>query len=140
MYLLDTNVLSELRKLQNGKADPNFTKWFAAISVDQLYVSVITLFEIENGVLLLERKDAVQAAILRDWFQRAQAQLEGRVLPIDQAAALYCAKITVPNPRPWRDAFIGATAYVHGFILVTRNVRDFQGIAVEIINPWDKAS
>lgn len=140
MYLIDTNVLSELRKLRNGKADPNFAKWFQAVPVDLLYVSAITIFEIEHGIQLLERRDLVQATILREWFAKAQAQLEGRILPIDQAAALHCAKMVVPDPRPWRDAFIGATAHVHTFTLVSRNIRDFHGIGVEIINPWESAS
>ncbi|MBB3607154.1 type II toxin-antitoxin system VapC family toxin [Rhizobium sp. BK602] len=136
MYLLDTNVISELRKLSNGKADPVFARWFDAIAPDILYTSVITLFEIENGILLLERRDPSQAKILRDWSEKVRTSLHGRILSIDEPVAMHCAATFVPNPRPWRDAFIGSTAAVHRFTLVTRNVRDFQGLDIDIVNPW----
>lgn len=136
MYLLDTNVISELRKLSNGKADPVFAQWFDAIAPDILYTSVITLFEIENGILLLERRDPSQAKILRDWSEKVRTSLHGRILSIDEPVAMHCAATFVPNPRPWRDAFIGSTAAVHRFTLVTRNVRDFQGLDIDIVNPW----
>ncbi|HEX8049163.1 type II toxin-antitoxin system VapC family toxin [Rhizobium sp.] len=140
MYLLDTNVISELRKLSSGKADPAFTRWFDTIALDILYTSVITLFEIENGILLLERRDPLQAKILRDWSEKIRASLHGRVLSINEPVAMYCAATFVPNPRPWRDAFIGSTAAVHRLTLITRNVRDFQGLDIDIINPWAEAS
>ncbi|MDL2400473.1 type II toxin-antitoxin system VapC family toxin [Rhizobium mayense] len=140
MYLLDTNVISELRKLSNGKTDPIFARWFDTIPLDILYASVITLFEIENGILLLERRDPLQAKILRDWFDKVKAVLHGRVLSVDEAVAMHCAAAFIPNPRPWRDAFIGSTAAVHRFTLVTRNVRDFQGLYINIINPWVEGS
>jgi predicted nucleic acid-binding protein len=140
MYLLDTNVVSELRKLQVGKADPNFSAWFAGISLDLIYVSVITLFEIEHGVLLIGRRDRAQAEVLRRWFDKIQVQLEDRVLPVDQVTALHCASLNVPDPRPWRDAFIGATAHVHRMVLVTRNLRDFQGLNIQTVNPWSPSA
>jgi len=140
MYLLDTNVISELRKLRNGKADPTFAQWFQSVPVELVYTSVISFFEIEIGILLLGRRDPKQAEVLRDWFEKIGTMLQGRVVPIDQAAAVHCAAISVPDPRPWRDAFIGATACTRGFILVTRNVRDFQGLEIEIVNPWASAA
>jgi len=140
MYLLDTNVISELRKLSRGKADPVFAQWFDTIALDLLYASVITLFEIENGILLLARRDPLQAKILRDWSDKVKASLHGRILSIDEAVAMHCAATFIPNPRPWRDAFIGSTAAVHHFTLVTRNVRDFQGLDINIVNPWADGS
>lgn len=140
MYLLDTNVLSEFRKLLTGKADHVFAEWFSEVPSERLYVSVITLFEIENGILRLERRDAEQASVLRHWFVQARAQLQGRIIDIDQGIALRCAALHVPDPRSMRDSFIGATAMVHGLTLLTRNVRDFQAMDIEIVNPWDRAA
>jgi len=140
MYLIDTNVLSEFRKLFAGRADAQFTRWFEAILVEQIYVSVMSLFEIENGILRLQRYDAEQAAILRTWFDQAKVELEGRIIDVDMEIALRCAALHVPDPRPQRDSFIGATALVRGLSIVTRNVRDFQGMGIEIINPWEATS
>lgn len=139
MYLIDTNVLSEFRKLLAGRADVQFTRWFETILAEQLYVSVMSLFEIENGILRLQRYDAEQAATLRTWFEQAKAELDGRIIAVDMEIALRCAALYVPDPRPQRDSFIGATALVRGLTLLTRNVRDFQGMGVQIINPWDPA-
>jgi predicted nucleic acid-binding protein len=137
MYLLDTNVLSEFRKLLTGKADHVFAEWFSEVPSERLYVSVITLFEIENGILRLERRDAEQASVLRHWFVQARAQLQGRIIDIDQGISLRCAALHVPDPRSIRNSFIGATAIVRNLKLLTRNTRDFQGMGVEIINPWE---
>ena len=136
MYLIDTNVLSEFRKLLTGRADKSFTRWFEVVPSEQLYVSVMTLFEIENGILRLQRYDPQQASVLQTWFGQAKAQMQGRILDIDQAIALRCADLHVPDPRALRDSFIGATALERGLTLLTRNVRDFQGMGIEIINPW----
>lgn len=140
MYLLDTNVVSELRKLRNGKADPAFAAWFSGVALDVVHVSAMTLFEIEYGILLLKRRDPVQAAILADWRDKIRDQLQDRIIPIDEAIALDCAALNVPQTRPLRDAFIGATARVRGLVLVTRNAKDFQGMGLDIINPWDVAT
>jgi predicted nucleic acid-binding protein len=137
MYLVDTNVLSEFRKLLTGRADVQFKRWFETILAEQLYVSVMSLFEIENGILRLQRYDAEQAVILRTWFEQAKVELEGRIIDVDMAIALRCAALHVPDPRSQRDSFIGATALVRGLTLLTRNVRDFQGMGVQIINPWE---
>lgn len=137
MYLLDTNVLSEFRKLFTGRADRTFSQWFEGVSVEQLRVSVMTLFEIEMGILRLQRHDSKQASALRDWFEQAKAQMQGRIIDIDQPIALRCAALHVPDPRSQRDSFIGATALVNGLTLLTRNTRDFQNMGVEIINPWE---
>jgi len=140
MYLIDTNVLSEFRKLFTGRADQSFSRWFDGVAVEQLYVSVMTLFEIEYGILRLQRHDARQASVLSDWFEQAKAQMQGRIIDIDPAIALRCAALHIPDPRLQRDSFIGATALVHGLTLLTRNVRDFKGMSIEIINPWEPSA
>ncbi len=137
MYLLDTNLVSELRKARTGKADPGVVSWAAGVSADDLYVSVITILELELGVQLRERRDPAQGALLRAWLeQQVIAGFADRVLPIDLAIARRCAGLQVPDPRPDRDALIAATALVLGLTVVTRNVRDFEGTGVALCNPW----
>jgi predicted nucleic acid-binding protein len=139
MYLLDTNVVSELRKARAGKADSNVAAWAESIPAASLFISVITVHEIELGVLLKERKDAAQGAILRAWFdERVLPAFAGRVLAVDSTIAKCSASLHVPDPRPTRDMFIAATALVHRMAVVTRNVADFQETRVQIINPWDE--
>jgi toxin FitB len=138
MYLLDTNVLSELRKQGDGRAHPGVTAWFEQIDADSCYVSVVTLFELELGIQLLERRDGTQGRKLRSWYERRLlAEFAERTVPIDAAVARRCASLHVPDPRPERDGYIAATALVHGFAMVTRNVEDFAGVGLTLINPWD---
>jgi len=135
MYLLDTNVVSELRKA--GRADSNVVAWASKVATGTLYISAITLLEIELGILSLERRDQPQASILRVWMQsHVLPAFEGRVLPVDTAVALQCAQLHVPNRRAERDALIAATAVVHGMTVVTRNVNDFERTGALLINPW----
>lgn len=137
MYLLDTNLVSELRKARTGKADPGVVAWAGGVSADGLYISVITILELEVGVQLRERRDPTQGALLRAWLeQQVMAGFADRVLPIDLAIARRCAGLQVPNPRPDRDALIAATALVLGLTVVTRNLRDFEGTGVVLCNPW----
>ncbi|GAB6192902.1 PIN domain-containing protein [Desulfocastanea catecholica] len=137
MYLLDTNVISELRKAKTGKIDKNVAAWASHVSTATLFVSVITILELELGVCLIERRDNAQGALLRTWFKdHVLTAFSDRILDIDSAVALRCAKLHVPDPRPDRDALIAATALVHGMTVVTRNVADFQIMGVEIINPF----
>ena len=137
MFLLDTNVLSELRKAGDGKADPNVVAWLSGADASSLYISVITLLEIELGVLRLGRRDPSQAAKLRAWIDtRVLPEFLDRTLPVDAKVALRCASLHVPDPRPERDALIAATALVQGFTVVTRNVADFEPISVALLNPW----
>jgi hypothetical protein len=137
MYLLDTNLVSELRKARTGKADPGVVAWANGVSVDALYISVITVLELELGILLRERRDQTQGALLRAWLeQQVIPGFANRVLPIDLASARRCAGLQVPDPRPDRDALIAATALVFGLTVVTRNVRDFEGTGVVLFNPW----
>jgi hypothetical protein len=138
MFILDTDVVSELRKVKAGKARRNVAAWNESVALVQTYLSTITIHELELGTLLLERKDRTQGAILRAWLDtRVLPEFEGRILPIDTAVAQRCARLHVPDPRPLRDAFIAATALVHGMTVVTRNVDDFKPMGVEILNPWE---
>jgi predicted nucleic acid-binding protein len=136
-YLLDTNVISELRKAGDGKADINVTNWIEAHDAIEFFISVITLFELETGVLRIERRDRQQGARLRAWLdERVRKEFQGRILPIDETVAIRCARLHVPDRRNEADALIAATALVFNLDVVTRNVRDFEGTGVVAINPW----
>ena len=138
MYLLDTNVLSELRKAGDGKADANVTTWLSGVDAGTLYVSAMTLMEIELGILLIERRDVAQGARLRTWMtHHVLPEFQDRTLAVDTAVALRCASLHVPDPRAERDALIAATALVHGMTVVTRNFGDFEATGVPLLNPWD---
>ena len=141
MYLLDTDVVSELRKTRSGRADPNVAAWSAAAPVGTLYLSVVTILEIETGVIRLERRDVTQGRALRAWLEdHVLPAFDGRVLPIDTAIARRCAGLHVPNPLADLDALIAATALVHAMTVVTRNVADFVTTGVALLNPWQPAS
>ena len=134
MYLLDTNVVSELRR---AKANPRVVAWASATQVGALFISATTVLELEIGVLLMERRDAAQGAVLRSWLDgHVTPTFADRVLVVDTAVARRCARLHVPNPRSERDALIAATAWVHGFVVVTRNVGDFADMGVDVLNPW----
>lgn len=137
MFLVDTNVVSELRKAKTGKADKNVTAWADGTPAASLFLSAITILELETGVLLVERRDPSQGAVLRAWLDsRVLPAFLGRVLAIDTAVALRCARLHVPDPRTDRDALIAATALVHGMTVVTRNTADFEPMGVPLLNPW----
>jgi toxin FitB len=138
MYVLDTNVVSELRKASAGKADPRVTAWAAGVPASSLYLSAITILELEIGVLLVERRDGAQGAVLRAWLDdHVLPAFAGRVLAVDTAVAQQCAKLHVPNPRADRDALIAASALAHGMTVVTRNAADFEPIGVPVLDPWN---
>jgi toxin FitB len=137
MYVLDTNVVSELRKIQAGKADPNVAAWIESVDAADLFVSAITIMELELGILSVERKDATQGILLRTWMeQHVLPEFSGRTLSVDTDVAQRCARLHVPDKRGERDALIAATALVHGMTVVTRNVADFQLTGVRLLNPW----
>ncbi|MEE9451571.1 MAG: type II toxin-antitoxin system VapC family toxin [Gammaproteobacteria bacterium] len=138
MYLLDTNVISELRKVASGKSDKHVIRWADNVSAASLFLSVITILELETGTILVERRDPKQGAMLRSWLNiHVLPTFSERILVLDIAVAQCCAKLHVPNPYSDRDAIIAATALVHGMTVVTRNVHDFKPTGVEILNPWE---
>ncbi|QGH70222.1 type II toxin-antitoxin system VapC family toxin [Pseudactinotalea sp. HY158] len=135
-FLLDTNVVSELRK-RPGVVDPHVLAWAQRQPAHDLYVSVVTVLEIALGVARVERRDPRQGAVLREWMESGVlAGFAGRILVVDVDVALSAAQFHVPDPRPERDALIGATASVHGLTVVTRNVQDFQPTGVAVLDPW----
>ena len=137
MFILDTNVVSELRKARAGKADKNVATWASKVLPGSLFLSAITILELEIGVLLSERRDPAQGVILRTWLDgHVLPTFAGRVLAVDTAVAQCCARLHVPDPRAERDAIIAATAIVHGMTVVTRNVADFEPTKVQIFDPW----
>jgi predicted nucleic acid-binding protein len=135
MYLLDTNVVSELRK--GDRADQRVTAWASGLDIGVMYLSVMSLLEIRLGILSVRRKDETRANRLDVWLEKQViAHFADRVLPVDIPVALRCAALHVPDPRSDRDALIAATALVHGLTVVTRNTRDFQRTGVPLLNPW----
>lgn len=133
MYLLDTNVVSELRR--RDRADPRVTTWADGVAPADLFISVITVLEIELGVQQAVFRAAPQADVYRRWLEEQVIPSFGeRILPVDLATARACGRLQVPNRRPDRDALIAATAAAHRLTVVTRNVRDFPDVAV--LNPW----
>ncbi len=132
--LLDTNVVSELRK---PRPDHNVGSWAETITKRDAFISVITIREIEAGVLLVERRDADQGRLLRAWLEeRVLLEYADRLLDVDLAVARRAAALHVPHPRPERDALIAATALTHGLTVVTRNTSDFAPMGVALLNPW----
>lgn len=135
MYILDTNVISELRK--GSKAQRSVRTWAQALPAANLYLSVVSILELEIGILLVERRDRKQGGILRAWIDgHVLPSFSGRILTIDTLVAQRCAALHVPNPRSDRDALIAATALVYGMTVVTRNVSHFQATGVAVVNPW----
>lgn len=134
MYLLDTNVVSELRK---PHADRNVKAWAQAVPPPSLFLSAITVLELETGILQIERRDKKQGAALRNWLDKqVLPAFAERVLPVDLVVALQCARLHVPDRMADGDALIAATALVHGLIVVTRNTSDFEPAGVSLLNPW----
>ena len=135
MYILDTNVISELRR--GKKADHNVRKWAQDIPTAGLYLSAISILEIEIGILLVERRDPRQGNVLRTWMNRnVLPTFVGRILAIDAMVAQRCAALHVPDPKSDHDAMIAATALVHSMTVATRNVSHFQPMGVSVIDPW----
>ncbi|GAA1668383.1 type II toxin-antitoxin system VapC family toxin [Glycomyces endophyticus] len=133
-YLLDTNILSELRK---ARPNPRVERWYDAAADTDLHLSVMTVAEFRKGLARLRRKDAERAAALDRWLDRLLAPYESRILPVTADIANVWGELNDPEPLPVIDAFIAATAIVHDMVLVTRNVRDFERTGVRILNPFD---
>ncbi|MEB3044843.1 type II toxin-antitoxin system VapC family toxin [Rhizobium mulingense] len=136
-YLLDTNVVSELRKVGDGKADANVVAWAGAQDTASLCISAITILELERGILDVQRRDAAQGARLRAWMEnQVRPAFAGRILPVDDAIATRGAHLHIPDRSNEVDALIAATALVLGLTVVTRNVRDFEGAGVVVLDLW----
>jgi predicted nucleic acid-binding protein len=135
MFVLDTNVVSELRRPE--KANPKVAAWALSLPLASFFLSAITVLEMEVGVLSIERKDKAQGLVLRAWLdEQVLPRFDGRILPVDTAVARRCAQLHVPDPRAERDALIAATALVHGMTVVTRNTADFQSTGARLLDPW----
>lgn len=138
MFVLDTNVVSELRKANTGKANTNVVAWANSVLPASLFLSAISILELEMGILLIERRDQEQGKMLRNWLEnQVLPTFEERILVVDTAVARQCARLHVPDPCSERDALIAATALVHGMTVVTRNVDDFKPTGIAILNPWE---
>jgi len=135
MYLLDTNVISELRHGKRGQS-PAVRAWARAQPLARLYLSAITVLELQLGALQIERRDPAQGQVLRAWLEAVLTDFDGRVLPFAGTTALRCAPLHVPDPASFRDSMIAATALEHGFAVVTRNGADFATSAVPVVDPW----
>ncbi|QCO00222.1 type II toxin-antitoxin system VapC family toxin (plasmid) [Azospirillum argentinense] len=138
MFLLDTNAISELRR--PARANPGLLAWAGGVPPADLFISAITLFEIELGAGQVGRRDAAQGAVLRSWIDtQVMPAFRGRILPVDAEVAQRCATLHVPDPRPQGDSLIAATALVHRLTVVTRNVRDFEPMGIPLLNPWSSS-
>ncbi|MFB2552524.1 type II toxin-antitoxin system VapC family toxin [Ensifer soli] len=136
-WLLDTNIVSELRKAGDGRADANVVAWIGARDAGLFHLSAITILELERGILGVARRDAAQGVRLRAWLDgHVRPEFSGRILSVDDAVATRAARLHVPDRRNEADALIAATALVHGLSLVTRNTRDFEGCGLDLIDPF----
>ncbi len=137
MFLVDTNAISEARKASTSCGDRNLAAWFTKVPIDALFLSAITIQELEVGVLRAERKDTAKGVVLRRWMNDfVLRNFRHRILAVDTAVAIRAAQLQIKKTPPRLDNLIAATAYVHGFSVVTRNVGDFVNTGVNVINPW----
>ena|SRR5215469_1335759 len=136
MFLLDTNVVSELRRPH--RTNPRVAAWADSVSPSEMFLSSVTILELETGALLLGRRDATRGRLIRQWIEdRVLTAFTERILAVDTVVARRCALLHVPDPRPYRDSLIAATALVHSLIVVTRNRADFEPMSVTVLNPWE---
>ena len=136
MFLLDTNVVSELRRPH--RTNPKVAEWADSVPPSDMFLSSITILELETGALLLRRRDEAQGRLIQQWIEdRVLTAFSEQILAVDTAVARQCALFHVPEPRPYRDSLIAATALVHRLIVVTRNGADFEPMAVTVLNPWE---
>jgi predicted nucleic acid-binding protein len=139
MFLIDTNIISESRMIKSGRAAPEVVAWLKLTDPSTTFISAMSLFELELGVVRVERRDPAQGGRLRNWLdQIVKPGFAGRVLAMDAAVAVACAALHVPDPVSERDGWIAATALVHGLTVVTRNLANFAGTGAVMLNPWDR--
>ena len=136
MFLLDTNVVSELRPGKKGRPSAAVRTWAGGVPIEHQFLSVMTLYELDVGTLAMERRDPAQGAALRAWFDALRALFASRTLPVTSEVAARCARLQVPARLPEVDALIAATALTHRMTVVTRNVQDFARTGVQLLNPW----
>jgi len=134
-YLIDTNVISELRK--GARADRRVVDWFAGLAEDDLYLSVLTVGEIRKGIERIRLRDRRAAASLERWLHEVIDAHRERILPIDQMVAEEWGRLNVPDPLPVVDGLLAATAAVHGLVLATRNVKNLLRTGVSLLNPFE---
>jgi toxin FitB len=136
MYLLDTNVVSELRRPR--RTDPKVAGWADGVPAEDMFLSSVTILELETGARLLARRDVKQGMLIQQWIEdRVLTVFADRILAVDTAVARRCAPLHVPDPRPYRDSLIAATALIHRLTVVTRNKADFEPMTVPVLNPWE---
>lgn len=133
-YLLDTNVISELRK--GERADSNVTAWFANLSDEEIFLSVLTIGEIRRGIESVRRRDPKSAAALDRWLALLSEAHGDRVLPVDREITEEWGRMNVPDPLPVVDGLLAATARILGLTLVTRDITDVKGTGVELLDPF----
>lgn len=137
MYLLDTNIISEIRKLAKNKCDKNVADWVRSTSKDLMFTNAVVMMELERSVMSIERKDTTQGELLRHWFEMdVKPAFHGKILKIDEKTAQICAKLHIPDHAPENDAWIAASAIQHHLVLVTRNTADFARTGVKLFNPF----
>ena len=134
-YLLDTNVVSELRKA--GRCEPAVAAWYAGALDKEKFLSVVTVGEIRRGIESIRRRDERSARALEAWHARLLARYSARILPVTQAIAEEWGRLSVPDPLPVIDALLAATARVHGLTLVTRNTNDVERTGVPFVDPFE---
>lgn len=137
MYLLDTPVVAELRKAKSGKADPGVVNWASSVARQNMYISALSLLELESGVASAERRDRPLGDALRTWLDdQVMHAFDGRVLAVDAAVVKKRAALPFSDPKADRDALLAATALVHGLTVVTRHVSNFRVGRVKVFSPW----
>jgi predicted nucleic acid-binding protein len=134
-YLIDTNVISELRK--GDRAHKGVRRWFESLEPDEIFLSVLVTGELRRGIESIRRRDPRAASALDRWLKRVVASHEGRILPVDGPVAEAWGRLNVPDPLPVVDGLMAATAKVHGLTLATRNIRDVERTAVSTLNPFE---
>ena len=134
--LLDTVVVSELRRSRHPDCDPVFAAWAESVDLSDCFISVLTLHEMERGVLLVERKDPLRGLVYRGWLDDVRDAYHGRILPLTAEAAIIAAGLHVPDPAPLTDSLIAGTAMERGLAVATRNVSDFARFGIQWVNPW----